>query len=652
MNRVAKAVFVGSCVASFVLLFGGAASAHANLARSDPAAGALLAAPPSVVTMTFTQPIDPALSIVHVLDRAGTAIETGPATVGANAKVLQVPLPSGLGDGVFTVNWRVVSSTDGHVTAGAFAFGVGVAPGSIHPAPAGTPATPPPSPASVIGKVGLYAGLAILFAAAIVGLVAWKGVVPAHRPVAIVGACAASLGAVTMLLAERSTIGVSLGSLLGSRTGHDYVWLLVAVALAAGTSLVAAGSRSKTWLVIAGVAVSFAMLVRAIGGHAAETPDSVLEVTLQWVHFMAVSAWMGGVTLVLVSLRGTPDPFPLDEVRRYSRLAGYALAITLVTGVLRATSELGGISALLHPFESSYHTTLTIKVLFVLGLIALGALNRYRSLPRLPERPQMLRSVVTAETVGAVVVLSLTGILTGLPPQPATTAVAPVPHIVVTGSDFATTMNGRLVVSPGAAGPNRFDVTVSDFDDGTPVDASDVSLRFEPVGLGSIGPSTLELRRNGERWTADGTQLSLDGIWNVTIVVQTTTSGTEIPLALATRLPDQRTTVSTAEGQPDLYTMALSAGQQIQAYNDPGSVGPGELHLTAFDATGNELPLRSVVMTALSPSGESMVLNPRRFSPGHFVAGTTLSPGTWTFFFQMVPRDGSKLVASFVQSIS
>ena len=40
---------------------------------------------------------------------------------------LRVPLP-GLPNGVYTVTWRTVSKTDGHVTGGAFAFGVGTAP--------------------------------------------------------------------------------------------------------------------------------------------------------------------------------------------------------------------------------------------------------------------------------------------------------------------------------------------------------------------------------------------------------------------------------------------------------------------------------------------------------------------------------------------
>ena len=43
-------------------------------------------------------------------------------------------------------------------------------------------------------------------------------------------------------------------------------------------------------------------------------------------------------------------------------------------------------------------------------------------------------------------------------------------------------MKVTLVVSPGTAGPNGFDAEVTDFDSGALLDATDVSLRFDPSG--------------------------------------------------------------------------------------------------------------------------------------------------------------------------
>ena len=284
-------------------------------------------------------------------------------------------------------------------------------------------------------------------------MLAFGGNVPARRPVLLFGAAAAALGAVGMLLAERATLGVSMGDLLSSSTGADFLWLLGGVAFAAIAAVDAARRSDRTSLVVVGVAAAAAMLIRAIGGHAAAAATPALHIGLQWFHFMAASVWIGGLALAFLSVRArreTEDDAPIDEIRRYSSLAGYALAVVLVTGVLRATEEVGGLSKLLHLFRGSYDTTLDIKVAVVLALIGLGAFNRYRSIPRMGTRPGLLRRVMAIELVGALGVFGLTGTLTGLAPRPPVTPPAPQPpSVTLTGSDFATTMKVELVVSPG-----------------------------------------------------------------------------------------------------------------------------------------------------------------------------------------------------------
>ena len=468
----------------------------------------------------------------------------------------------------------------------------------------------------------------------------------------LIGAGAASIGAVGMLLSERAALGVPMSDLLSSSTGRDFLWLLGGVTFSAVASIDAARRPDRTSLVVVGVAASLAMLIRAIGGHASAPATPALEIGLQWFHFMAASVWMGGLLLAFLAVRATRSDAPVAEVRRYSSLAGYAVVVVLVTGVLRATEEVGGLSNLLHLFSTSYLTALDIKVAVVLLLIGLGAVNRYRSIPRMSASTGLLRRVMAIELVGALGVFGLTGTLTGLSPRPPVTPPAPKPQqITLTGSDFATTMNVTLVVSPGTAGPNGFDAEVTDFDSSAPLDATDVSLRFEPVGQPGVGASTLELAHHGDHWMANGSQVSIAGVWTITVVVQTASSGTEIPLTFVTRIPDQSVTVAVAAGQPDIYTVAFPDGEQIQMYNDPGTAGTDELHLTAFDADGNELPLARTTMVAVSPQGTASTLQPRRFSAGHFVGDLTLTPGPWTFFVQATARDGSVLVASFSQTI-
>ena len=658
MRRAGAFVMAISVVVTIAAWAGaGPALAHAELDRSDPAAGSTVATAPQKVLLVFTERPDPSLSFVQVLDTNGTNVAAGPAAqVGGDTKALQVPLPGDLPDGVYTVNWRTVSEDDGHVTAGAFAFGVGVAPPSGGSTGAPVTTSPSPSVASVIGKVLFYAGTIVLFAAAAMGLFAFGGTIPFRRALLIVAWIVAATGGVVMLVAERSTVGVSMGDLLRSSAGRDYVWLLTAIGVTAIAALVAVVRRERWALALLLAASAATMLVRAQGGHAsASTTAPALQVGLQWFHFMAVGAWIGGIGLSLLLLRERRSgAAPVIEVRRFSRIAGYALAVVAITGVVRALNELGGFSAVASILSSSYGTTVALKVTVVVALIAVGTLNRYRAIPRMErDSGSLLGRLMAVELVGAVGVFALTGVLTGLPPQPAeSTAAGPAPHVMASGSDFATTVRVTLMITPGTAGPNTFAATVSDFDTGDPADATAVTLTLDPVGSGTVGSSSLPMTAvRAGRWTADGTNLSLAGVWNITVVVQQGSTSASIPLTIATRLPAQQVSVSRSPGQPDLYTFTLDGGAQLQAYVDPGTPGTDEVHVTAFDASGSELPLKTATMTAIGPDDSAVELPTRRFSAGHFVGDATLTAGSWTFFLRAEARDGSVLVASFVQSI-
>ena len=655
MKRV-SACALTAVVASIVVVFAvSPARAHALLDHSDPPNGAELAQAPTNVVLTFTEDPDPTLSIVHVLDANGKSVEAGPAqAVPGNPLQLSIPLPSDLPDGVYTVTWRTVSKQDGHQTSSAFAFGVGVKPVPSASTSGGIVSSPSPSVASVAGKMLLYIGLVVLFAAGAMALAAFGGHVPARRAVLGLGWASAAIGAVMMLLAERATIGVPLGDLLSSEAGHAYISLLVAVAVAGVAALLAVLRRATWSLALLVAAAGATMLVRADGGHAAASAAAPLvEVGLQWLHIMAASAWIGGIALAWLLLRERREgEQPTAEIRRFSRIAGYALAVVLVTGTLRAIDERGGLSAIGRIFAGTYGLTLLLKVLVVLVLIGLGAWNRYRSIPRMEHDSGMLRRVMAVELVGAVGVFGLTGVLTGLPPVTSVHQTTAIPAAIsATGSDFATTVTITLTVTPGTPGPNDFRAKVTDFE-GKPLDATGVMLMFQPVGNPNVGQSMLEMQKGTSgTWTASGTNLSLAGVWNVNAVVQTGSTSASVSLTLITGTPDQTISVSTAAGEPTIYTITLTGGEQIQAYNDPGTPGPDEWHLTAFDTDGKELPLKSVTMTAVAPDGTATAPSPRRFSAGHFVADLKLATGRWTFFMQATARDGRVLVASFDQTI-
>src|SRR5439155_6384274 len=335
-------------------------------------------------------------------------------------------------------------------------------------------------------------------------------------------------------------------------------------------------------------------------------------------------------------------------------------AVVAATGLQRAISEVGGPTAWGRLFHTSFGVTLLIKVGLFAGLVSLGAWNRYTNVPGVSRGPggmQSLRRTVGAEVLVAAGILGVTGVLTQLPP-PATVAVARRPNVaqqvVVTGHDFATTARVTLIVTPGTVGPNRFEARVTDYDTGKPVPAAGVQLEFSLPGRPEIGPPKLDLDQVAPGvWTGQGAVLSMDGRWDVTVLVQESTGAVTVPLQLQTRLPPEQIQVLPgSSGQPAIYTITLAGGVSLQAYVDPGTVGNDVVHFTFFQANGKEQPIASASAVATPPSGATTDLPLIRFDAGHFVANTTLTAGRWRFQITATTSDGTTYSGYFVQDIT
>lgn len=658
--RARRIVIAGIVTGLWLLAPSTTASAHSGLESSDPAEGEVVPSPPALVTMTFTEPPDPALSNVAVLNTAGVSVGSAAAEPGSAPRSLSVALPSDLPDGVYTVSWQVVSEADGHLTAGTFAFGIGVDPATA-PAPTlDTATTPDPSALAIAGKIALYIGIVLAIGVAVTGLWIVGPELPGRRGLCLVAGAAAVFGAAVMLIAERATLEVSFDDLLGSSTGTSYRLLLGAAAVLLGCALAAAFTRARLPLVLLGLAGAAAAVVRAMGGHAAASSPALPQELAQSIHMIAVGVWIGGLVPMLLVLRRRKGGPPIAEARRYSRIAGWAVLVVVLTGITRTIGEAGGIGVARRNlgellFDTTYGAALMVKVAIVLAVIAVGAFNRYRSIPRLSTGERIMGRVMAIEVVGAVAVLTTTALLTSLNPDlPSAQATPPAPaSVAAAGADFATTIRVSLAATPGTPGPNLFRLRVVDYDSGEPAEATAVSLTFEPVGRPEVNPSSLDLRA-GEpgTWVGDGSQLSLAGVWNVTALVQSGSRGTEVPMTLVTGNPGgQQETVSQQEGLPDVVTITLSEGVQLQSYVDPGEAGANEVHVTAFDASGSELPLADLVLVATPSQGSPEALDANRLTPGHFSAPADLDGGEWRFDIVATDEDGGVLQGSYEQTI-
>jgi len=711
MGRAAigrRLIVVAALAGTALLLAAPAAGAHALLRSSDPASGASVGKAPAKVTLNFTEAPDPALSSVHVLDSTGKAVEQGRAhAVPGRPLALEVAVGQ-LGNGAYTVSWRVVSRSDGHLTAGAFAFGVGVqAPSAVSGGGPAAVASPSPSPLAVAGRWALDWGLILLVGAAAGGLLVFRRRA-AGLPLPLLGGALAlaAAGLAASGAAEHSRVGVSLGELLRSSTGGKLLVQAAAlVATAVALVAVARWPRRPELVALLGLGAAGAMLAHVAAGHAAGQGSlAPLNLLAQWVHLLAVGAWAGGFLWLLLGLRGapapdpaparaplpartaaaagsgvvaptaaaggpTPEPAPEPEpepeaeaervaaVQRFSRLATVALGLVLLTGLARALVEVGSWHGLV---STSFGRTLMVKGALVAALTSLGAVNRFRIVPALRAgraRVATLGATVRAELAVVVPVVLAAALLGELPPAEFVTQTSrsPAPAAVtVSGSDFATTTRVELTATPGSVGSNQFTAKVVDYDSGQPVPASRVSLRFTLPGRPEVGASTLELTRAADgRWQGRGI-LSIAGRWSVSVLVERPGGGVTVPLALEPRSAPQaaqQVKVSQVPGQPTVYTITLAQGGTLQAYLDPGKPGRNVLHLTYFTAAGAELPIASARATATTPSGATGSLSLNRFSSGHFVSNLDLVPGRWSFSVDATAKAGAAASAHFEQVI-
>ena len=524
-----------------------AAAAHAALESSDPAADSSVPVSPRQIVLTFSEAPDAKLSLDRVLDARGATVPgvSAPEAVPGEPTSLRVTPSKPLADGVYTVNWRAVSSVDGHVESGAFAFGVGQtpAPGSavvvelLHTSPWA-------SALAAAGRWLLYAGLVLLIGAATTSLIVYGGRLPAGGVrVLRLAAAVAVAGLVCMVWAEKVLIGTpSLLPLFVMRQGLLLLGLAVALVFCI-TAVVLVDLWPARWsLWLLGAFAAAAAAVHVAAGHAASPASfEVLNVTLQWVHMTAIGVWVGGLFWLLFGFRGRDADARGAAVGVFTRVATATLVVVLATGLVRALVEVGSVSAL---FDTDYGITLVVKVALVAGLVGLGALNHFFWAPAVraggggADRRFGLNS--RGELVVALGVLAATAMLSGLLPARTADAVAsgagkgPAGQVTASGSDYATSVKLELTLTPGVAGRNAYTLWVDDYDTGDPLETvTAVRMKCALPERPSVAPVTVRLEKAPDgSWTGSGLDFSVAGRWTVEVAVQEEATGTVVPLEL------------------------------------------------------------------------------------------------------------------------
>ncbi len=560
--RMVRAALWAAAVAAAALVLGALpASAHANLERSDPPNGGMIAAGRTTMTLWYGEPVTSAGSSFSLqrTDGAAPPVPTT-ATLDEGGTVVHLTLPA-LENGTYTLTWAVTAA-DGHPTRGTVLFGAGFRPDGVASAD-----TSAPDPYAVLLRLlDLGGSLVALGSLVVAGRVVSALGPPAprlRRRVLTAGGLGAALALAGALTTPVLTAWTQLGGeadgvgslfsavrdvVLTSTWGLLWVarvaLLLVAYVCLwrargeASWALARAGRPADRWRrsgVAAAVPLALAVSVDAWSGHASTLPArSALTAAAAAAHVVAASVWAGGLVVLVVAV--VPVMRLEAPVRRavspavwraFSPVAAVSVGVLVATGLYEAARHVGtaasvtdglygwGVLAKLGllgiALALAGYNTLVVNdgvAARVGGLVGLGSTWRPSSRP--------LAVTVSIEAAVLVLATGVAAVMTSTPTarEVAAASEVTVPHsdsvdglfvtaeAVPTGSRLRVVVRTEAVLRPMPWPVTGVDVSVADGTLLTPV-APDEATSLEAVEDGHYEASVPD--PGLDAWTAQVT---------------------------------------------------------------------------------------------------------------------------------------------------
>ena len=447
--------------------------AHAHLRRSEPAANARLASPPSAIRLWFTE--RPELAFTRVRLRAADSSEIALGTAARmtdDPMGVTVSIAPLLPPGKYTVLWRTAAA-DGHASSGSFGFELAGA----APVVAATDTNPTPhiagsnavvsadsvaAPSTSLNASAATRWLEFMALLAVVGAVVFRlGVLPraaramagtlpdeTRLEIADTARRLAQSALVLLLIttvsrlynetrtvigADRAVDRAALAATLGTRWGIGWSIGAAGMVIAAIGFVLVRRRRSEAGWVVAAIGAVAAVCSPALTGHASTTTPVGAAIATDVAHVLAACAWLGTLlTLLFAALplvRGARSMAGLGSgalvaslVRAFHPIALTCASVVVASGLLAAWLRLPSVASL---WESNYGRILLLKLAFVALVVVLGALNWRRLLPTLGDdrAARRITRTASAELTIAALVLAVTAVLVSTsPPESAARA--------------------------------------------------------------------------------------------------------------------------------------------------------------------------------------------------------------------------------------
>jgi copper transport protein len=551
-----------------------AALAHAQLLGTSPLIGAVVPKQPQEVIFKFNQNVGGTLGAVRVYDAQGEEVDNLDVSHPEGQEHwMGVGLKPGLPDGTYTATYRVISA-DTHIVYGGLVFSIGHAGPAPKVTVAGLIARNESGEVTKLafGAVRaldylslalLIGGLAFLLIAWLPGLQAvagedmsagadggggdWRAAARAFAgrmrrlllAAVVLGVAVSVLG---ILLQGASAAGVSLWTslkgavvenTLHSRFGE--VWGARAIDwLALGAVLLASGAPRRDgappprWVLgLVGIGGAYLAITPALAGHASIQSPTAVFFPSDVLHVLAASVWVGGIACLLLALpAATRELEQADRTRlllavlaRFSPLALGAVIAIAITGVVQAYIDVRSFYGLFH---STYGALIIVKVVLLLALICLGAVNRERVIPALrriagADGPPGAAGVLARRTMRGelALMLGVFGVTAAL--------ISYAPPIDAASGPFATNttlgpIELEMTVEPAKVGLNTVHLYLIDATDGAQYTGTKELVATASLPAKGIGPLPLHANVAGPgHYILSSAVLSPGGTWQIQI---------------------------------------------------------------------------------------------------------------------------------------
>lgn len=445
--------------------------AHAQLERTSPSASSVVPNSPQQILLDFSEPVETRLSSIRLFGRNDIEILLGDVQHEPNDKsILLASVPS-LDSGPYVVVWNT-TSTDGHALDGAFTFEVGNQSSGESAELLETVITTINTESPLEPYMNVLRYFSFLAVVTLIGLVVLLGageLLRESRMLAILSATLAMLFTSTLGLlllqgpytARKSWGAISdfdlLSTVLDTRVGLSLVLRLLAVVVA-GLLLLGVlrdWHQSPLWSNIAVFNGIVLVVTFGLSGHPSTASPALLAVIVDSIHMWSLSVWIGGVIVLAIArkmlVRADALVHDIHVVNRFSRLATYAMPLTVVSGLVSAVIITGGLSSM---FDNRYGSILRAKIILVVLAILLGVAAR-RALHKTGAF-SIRRAILLEATLGLVVFALSVGLVV-TPPDGVDTSATSVHTATLVQDDVVV----DITLSPTRVGPIEVHVILS-----------------------------------------------------------------------------------------------------------------------------------------------------------------------------------------------